>query len=123
MITNISTGNYTVVESNVVYLYKYDMDLVLDFQFDNNFKFKIRIFFEDDQETKDQSLQYRTSEDLVEFKCKNFKNELGTGTIIPVEIATIENKRLYIHFWSFIHGNLNAEKFVRKVEYTVFLER
>lgn len=122
MITNISTGDYNVIESNVVYLYKHDMDLILDFEF-GSFKFKIVIVFADDTNTKEERISREVSSDTVKFTCINFKNNFGTGTTKPIEIATIDNKKLYIHLWSFVLGNIEAEMIARKVEYTVFAER
>lgn len=121
MITNISTGNYNVIESNVVYLYNNDSDLVLNFEF-GAFKFNVKFIFVDNDNIE-KKLQSRIDGDTINFKCTNFYNEFGTGTTQPLEIATIENKKAYIQFWVFGHGEPPKGAFVRKVEYTIFIER
>ena len=122
MITNISTGHYNVIESNTVYLFKSDADLELDFKF-GDFGFKIIFLFVDNEEIEGYKLASHGNENLIEFTCTNFNNILGTGTTSPIEIAMIDNKKLYIHFWSYTQGNSDAGRLIRKVEYTVFLER
>lgn len=122
MITSISTGDYNVIESNTIYLFKNDADLELDFKF-GDFVFKIIFLFVDNKEIDGNKLEYQGNENIIEFTCTNFNNVLGTGTTSPIEIAIIDNKKLYIHFWSFIHGNYDKKQYVRKVDYTVFWER
>lgn len=123
MITEIRTDNYTVVESNVVYLNERNATLKLHFEFSNDFEFDFILYFTtDSRDEKHRIERLQSSEEKNELKiaCINFDNPLGTGTIEPLEIATIEGNILYIQFWSFLLGGESRK--TRKVEYTIFIK-
>lgn len=123
MITNISTDNYNVLESNIVYLPDEHSDLILHFRFEENFEFDFKFIFKSDSEDTNSRLERKQNENILEAICVNFDNILGTGTSEPLSVATINGKQLYIHFWSFLLGNSEGKKRARKVEYTVLIER
>ena len=122
MITNISSDKYNIYESNAVFLFEKDSDLTLHFIFKDNFEFDIRFIFKTDSDISKEKIERNVNGNMLELRCINFNSVLGTGTTMPVEIATIENKKMYIHFWSFVYGS-DSENKTRKVEYTVFIER
>lgn len=63
------------------------------------------------------------SENEIKIICNNFDDIAGTGSLEPIEIATVDDKRLYIHVWSSLHGRRDNGNGAREVVYTVFIER
>lgn len=121
MITEICTGNYRILESNTVYLFEPQSDLSLHFEFNNEetFEFDLNILFEKTEGT--HSMKVGMHENEIRIICSNFDDVTGTGSIEPIEIATVNDKRLYIHIWSSLHGGVCNR--AREVVYTVFIER
>lgn len=121
MITNIRTGDYDVIDNNIVYLFDQKSDLVLHFK-SGKFEFDLRLAFK--EESKDeQDLNIAVTKDEIRIECTNFDRNLGTGTTKPLEIATINSKKIYFHFWVYLMGNIEQNEVARKVEYTVLSER
>lgn len=56
------------------------------------------------------------------MECVNFLSS-GTGTSVPLELATIQAKKMYIMFWTYLEGDVLGQKKSRSVKYTFFLER
>lgn len=69
-----------------------------------------------------KKLQLKAENALLKVECTNF-NAVGTGTTEPIEIATIDGKKLFIHFWSYLLGGNEKKQRIRKIEYTVLIER
>lgn len=122
MITERYTDNFKILDSNVVLLPNNNSDLTLHFKFDD-FEFDFQMIFVDDKEDESQRLKRETEGSLLKAVCFNFNNMFGTGTVTPLDIATIEGKKLYIHFWSYLQGIEEDDRQIRKVEYAVLLER
>ena len=120
MITNIGTDKYHIIESNMILLFEKDANLTLSFKFDD-FLFDIKLIFNTD-DSIEGGITKNVNGNKIEIKCTNFNNSLGTGTIKPIDIAIIDGKNLYIHFWSHLYTS-EKDASVRKLEYTVFLER
>lgn len=120
MITKISTEKYYIIESNMILLFYKDSDLTLHFKF-NEFSFDVKLIFNTNNSIEG-GITKNVNGNKIEIICTNFNNPLGTGTIEPIDIATIDGKNLYIHFWSHLYMS-EKDSSVRKIEYTVFLER
>ena len=57
----------------------------------------------------------------IRYFCRNFNNPLGTGTSTPIEIGSIEYKKMFINFWITAIGGKNMR--TRKLEYTIWKEK
>lgn len=121
MITMISSDDYVVTDSGSVFLFSDKSNLEISQNVDD-FVFKIVFLFET-VDNKKQFVDKNVVGNTIEIKCVNFNNELGTGTIEPVNIATINHKKLYIHFWTYLQGSQVGKRKARKLEYTFYLER
>lgn len=111
-----STGDYTILESNIIYTYDADSDFEIVISPNQDFSFRVILKFVEDGDKK-QELKREVNDTTIIFSCINF-NDAGTGTINPLELATAEGKKIYMHFWAF-----KPVKTVRKIEYTVMIER
>ena len=87
----------------------------------DNFEIEIRnlkIIFEFVTDGSGQKLEQKTvSETSLKLLVYNFDNILGTGTISPIQIGTVSNKKLYLAF--VVH--CLSEKSIRTITYTFFL--
>lgn len=124
MITQILSKNYVVLETNTVYLFDAYSDLNLHFNTGyDEFEFDVKLKFKTDEKTEDGRVKKYSTENEITFLFINFDNPFGSGTSKPVEIATINDKNVYMHVWIYGVGKNQNETTTRKVEYTVFMER
>ena len=122
MITGKYTDGYEILENDTVLLPRKVSNLRLHFKFEE-FEFDFQMQFIVNEENPEQNLKLKIEGTLIRVECTNFNNPLGTGTIEPIEIATIDGKKLFIHFWSYLFGNEEKKQRTRRVEYTVLIER
>lgn len=123
MITEILSKNCVILESNTVYLFEPYSDLTMHFESGSDeFNFNIKLIFKTDKGSE-QAAERMVNEHEVVFRFTNFDNPLGSGTSNPLEIATINDKKLYMHIWVYGVGRDDNKTSVRKIEYTVFMER
>ncbi len=113
-----STNNQQVVQSGSVILYDYNSDWVVDVEASDKFKFRIIVKFEFDANEKQHIKRKVIKDNKVELVCVNFGNTLGSGTVLPMEIATIQGKKLNLHLWVYVLGDNEG----RRLEYTFLLE-
>lgn len=120
--TNIFSDNCELVDSKSVILFGGDKPVEIEEIFNNSFKIIIKITMEK-KEGDEQALQLNVdpATNTIEYRCFNFDNPLGTGTSKPIEIGTIENKKIYIHFWIYAMGSDNSK--IRRLEYSIWKER
>lgn len=123
MITGKYTEGYEILENDTVLLPSKVSNLRLHFKFEE-FEFDFQMQFIVNEENPEEKLKLKIEGTLIRVECTNFNNPLGTGTIEPIEIATIDGKKLFIHFWSYLLGNNEDKKQkTRRIEYTVLIER
>lgn len=123
MITEILSKNCVILDSNTVYLFEPYSDLTMHFESGSDeFNFNIKLIFKTDKDIE-QSAERMVSGNEVAIRFTNFDNPLGSGTSNPLEIATINEKKLYMHIWVYGVGQKQNVTIVRKIEYTVFMER
>ena len=116
---SLSSGNYNVIDSRQVFLFREEDELKIDIAADNGFAFSLILLF-----TKDASNQRKIDKTVEENKitvsCHNFLDE-GTGLMAPVSIARVDGKELLLMFWSYLEGQEGQK--VRSVKYTIFYEK
>ncbi|MBR0343418.1 MAG: hypothetical protein IJH64_14440 [Oscillospiraceae bacterium] len=121
-VIKITSNDYEVVDSGIVFFFKNDYPMELKKRFNNGALVNIRIIVKDDEtERQDLLVNVNQDESVVEYTCINFNNAFGTGTNEPVEVATIDDKKYFLHFWIYTLGD--NENRVRKMEYTVWKEK
>lgn len=116
MRVEITTGDLKVVNSGTVLLKDKNSNLQLSLEADNGYKFAMEFLFKD-TEREEYTLNSFIENDVLKIICTNFNNQLGTGSIEPLEIATIAGKKLFLHFWVFALSNCT-----KKVEYNLLME-
>lgn len=119
--SNIYAGEYELIDSNSILYIDSELPIELEMVFTSTLKITIR-FINIKNETGEKKLQVDvdTEENIIEYKCINFDNHLGTGTSKPIEIGTVGGKKLFIHFWIYVMGNNSV---TRKMEYSIWKER
>lgn len=117
----LSSSNYDIVDHGSVILYQEDSELTFDIDTENGFKFQLVLKFKNDNNSK-QCVNRTVMNNIVTLDCINFMSS-GTGTGIPVEVATIKHKKIYIAFWVYVEGDMVGKKKTKSVKYTLFMER
>jgi len=119
--TNILCGNCELIDSRSVILFDSNEPVEIEEIFNSTFKIRIRIF-NDRNETGEHSIQVSVdqNQNLIEYKCFNFDNVLGTGTNKAIEIGSFGGKKMYIHFWIYAMGE--GSSLTRKLEYSIWKE-
>ena len=120
--TNIYSGSYELINSKSVLYFESDAPLEIEEIFDSSFKLTIRIINDkDDSGTHNLQFKVNPATNVIEYRCINFDNPLGTGTSKPIEICTVDGKKVYIHFWIYSMGGANG--ITRKIDYSLWKER
>lgn len=114
----ISTNGYNVISSNTVILFDSNSELKISATAIDGFSFDVILRFIKNTE-EEKNLHKAVSGNTITFECINFDNALGTGTVAPLLLATVEGKDIYMHFWVYLMGDSGK---VRKVEYTFLVK-
>ncbi len=118
MIIEKSSSNHVILESGSVITYSDENEVLFSIKMDDSFSFDLLIKFTSNGENQ-QQLHQSVSNNTITFDCVNFDNPLGTGTRKPIELATFNNKKVYINFWVTALG----DKALKKISYTFYSER
>ena len=112
------SSNYEIIDFGSLMTYDNSSEVKIKIECDNGFAFNL-IFNFDSSDSKEHNLKLRIDKDnTIVFLCTNFDNTLGTGTSKPIELATVDNKKVYINFWVYSLG----QKAMRKIDYTIYKE-
>lgn len=96
---SINSDNYKILKSGTAMSFNKDssINFACDFK-EINFRFEIEFNFLD-TETKELGIEKKIEDNnKIIFECKNFNNTLGTATTKVIDLATINNKKMYINF-------------------------
>ncbi len=121
MKVKLSSLKYEIISNGTVLLFDENADFTLKIDDEQGFKFDIILMFKFD-ESGNKVINRKIINNSIEMTCMNF-DENGTGTSIPIEVATIKGKKMYIAFWSYLDGDVEGQKKSRSVKYTLFIER
>lgn len=116
---NLSSNGYHIISTGMTFLFQEDKDLKIDVTADNGYHFMIKMEFKED-DTHETRIEGDSSDDAILLQCFNF-NDNGTGTCWPVKIGVLDEKNMYLMFWSYLNGDKG--KNARSVQYTIFLEK
>ena len=110
-------SGHEVLASGMLFTFEHDGNARLDLKFDGSFQFPLEFRF---RTTEDGAVGCRTDveDGALVFTCTNFVHTPGSGTTVPVEIATYNGKKVFIIFWVDCTG-VNSP---RKIEYNIYLE-
>lgn len=114
------SGGYHILESGSILTYSGTDDIVFRLKMDKTFKFQVVLKFEE-KEKDDQQLKFNTDsqQNIITITCVNFNNLLGTGIKKPIELATFNNKKVFINFCIYATG----DEIPRKVTYTFYIQK
>lgn len=121
MRVTLHSSNYDIIDHGVVFLFEEKGDLTFNIDTENNFKFKLILRFVE-QGNSEQVINRSIQNNVITMECVNFLSS-GTGTSTPIEIATSQNKKIYIMFWTYLEGDVFGQCKSRSVKYTLFMER
>jgi len=103
----ITTSGYEVIHSGIVHLHEPEVEFEIS---DLTFKFRFK------KGTDGTRFDADIVDNVMVLTLFNFDNSLGQGKIDPVEIATLNGRKLYITF--FVN---TMEDNVRQFNYTFML--
>lgn len=117
MIVKKYGSKYEIVDSGLLYSVDKNDSVKLELIFDDEFTFSIELAFEHIDNHK-QGLKVSVNNDnkLIKFTCTNFENSFGTGTSKPIEVATYNDKKIYLYFYVYMLGVDSG----RKIDYCLF---
>ena len=109
------TTNYNILDSGTVISFNNE-----SIYFDLAPDLKIFFSFLDEKENKEQRMDFNPiSNNELEIKLINFNNSLGTGNTEPLQIANLNNKKVYLNYRVY---SLDS-KSNRTLHYTWYLEK
>lgn len=122
MKTELFSSKYRVLESGNAILYNQDASLKMVVEPGTGFRFMLEISFVDEKDKpRVMHKEVDVEKNEIRLICFNFDSGFGTGSTDPVEIATYNNKRIFLNIWTFLLGNRNG-KHTRKIDYTFYIE-
>ena len=116
----LSSGNYKIIDSGQVFLFREDDEFRMDIDTNKDFVFSI-IFKFLKSDIKEMKIDKQIDKNIITITCFNFE-DLGTGFSSPMSIAKIEDKEMYLMLWSYLDGDSKSGR-VRSIKYTFFLEK
>ncbi len=123
MIKDIITGTRKVIDSGSVILFDGECTAKFTIEIGMGFTIIVEIDF---AEQADLGMVIKkdvdVSKNYLKYTCYNFNNSLGTGTTEALNLATYNNKKVCMHFWSYLLGN-KEEVHTRRIDYTFFIEQ
>lgn len=118
---NISSGDFELISSNSIIYYEKELPIDIDLLFNDLTKISIRIAnVKDETGKRNLQIDLNAKENKIEYKCMNFNGSFGTGTSKPIEFGTMDEKKMFIHFWIYEMGSNDN---VRKIEYSIWKEK
>lgn len=118
MSTVLKSDGKQIIDSGTVLTYASDsnLEIIVD-KNEDDYAIKIILEFDSDNENSKPYLRFETKqqEKTIVIKCLNFTNTLGSGTSKVLELATINEKKLFMNF---IIRRLNDG--IREVVYTLY---
>ena len=117
MIVKKYGSKYEIIDSGLLYSVDKNDSVKLELIFDDEFTFSIELTFEHIDNHK-QGLKVSVDSDhkLIKFTCTNFENSFGTGTSKPIEVATYNDKKIYLYFYVYMLGVDSG----RRIDYCLF---
>lgn len=115
-----SSLNYIIIDSGTIMNFNNSAPLQLKLTFDSSFSFIVNFTFENtnnNQQELKSSIDTKTN--TINLSCINFNNALGTGTTTPLELATYQGKKIFLHFWVYAMGKDS----VKKLDYCLYQEQ
>ncbi len=114
-----SSANHTILDTGSVITFDSSAELSFGIDMDENFKFDLILKFEKDDKNIKYDVKKAVNGNVITLTCINFDYDLGIGTNFPIELATVNGKKVYINFWVYALG----EDSLRKITYTFYQER
>ena len=113
----LKSKQYDIISQGEVFLFEKNADLTIKVNSGTDFSFFVILQFQQN-ESEEVAVEHSVDGNVITINCSNFQKN-GTGLLTPLEIAVVENRKLYIMFWAFLYGDAET---VRGVKYTIFYE-
>lgn len=121
MKVHLSSGNYDIIASNEVFLFKDSDELIFGIEDDDASQSCVILRFREDQTGERRvDVEPENDYDLV-ITCFNFFSRFGTGLKEPIQIGESTGKDVYIIFSAKQHTG--KPPYVRSVRFTLYREK
>uniref|UniRef100_UPI004055E6C3 DUF6864 domain-containing function n=1 Tax=Acetatifactor sp. TaxID=1872090 RepID=UPI004055E6C3 len=117
---NLSSGNYNIISSGQVFLFGEEEHFRIDVIADDGFQFALVLKFLIDS-SEEMNVTQKIENNTIVYTCFNFQ-DYGSGSVYPLQIATIGGKQLFFMFWSYLEGKPEKGQ-VRSIKYTIYSEK
>lgn len=121
LIIKAKSDDMEIIASGLGFTFGEKSNFELYLNFDEIFKFILRLQFEEDISTYKAHLKSTTDFDngIITITCVNCDDFIGTGTLEPLEIATYNDRKIYFKFWV----RTPKEKTTREIRYCFYIEK
>lgn len=115
-----TSGNYDIIDFGMAMTFGSDDGIELNVNFEDKIEFVLSISFSDIEGEKKVSIDVDEKNNSINVVFVDEKNSIGYGINRPVEIAMIENKKIFFRIWI---SPLGRENRAKKIEYVFFKEK
>jgi hypothetical protein len=92
----IKVGKYDILESGTIVSIENEP---IDFSIAENIGFTIRVVFVSDSEEKEPKIKAENYDKVgAKLTFNNFNNSIGIGNVEPLEIGTLNNRKLLLNY-------------------------
>ncbi|MBO5485689.1 MAG: hypothetical protein J5988_01995 [Eubacterium sp.] len=120
MQVRLSSQEREIISHGTVFLFHENADFTINIAGDDSFEMSINIHFVEDV-FQERGIDANLSQNHIEIICTNFA-AAGTGLTVPMEIAVVDGRKIYLMFWVYLEGSEDKKSKARKVEYTLYCE-
>ena len=117
----IETGGLTIIASGSGITFSENADFSIDLNFNDFFKFSVCFNFQNDKSKNvpDFNITTDKGKNVINISCFNFNDVSEVGISKPLNIATYQNKKIYMKFCvKILSGNEN-----REILYCFYMEK
>ena len=118
MILALFSGKYKVFDAGNIITFNGESNVEMIVRPSAIFSFRIIIDFEENDGERSLERTVDEKERIIRIKCVNFG--AGAGTAEPLELGMAGGRKMFLHLWV---ERISSSVFIRRVEYTVFIER
>lgn len=108
-------GNLEVIGNGIVHVNENQpLNLLIDKNLEMSFEFIV------DSNNKDSNTTTRIEGNKLIWELTNYTNSLGEGIILPIELGTLKERKMYA---SFFIWTPNEKETRRIINYAIYLEK
>lgn len=111
------SSQYNILDAGSIITFDTDSDLTFSISMDESFEFKVVMLFPLIDGSR-REIRSEVNGNVITIRCVNFIESMGIGNTKPIELATFQDRKVYLSFRVYYWDNNSG----RKVSYTFYMD-